>query len=66
MCAVCEFWVEDKTQNLWCVAMGCAALFFYRSVLLLYSTGSGLNRVKVVCLDLVLDYYVLSCRKKIK
>ena len=31
-----------------CVAMGSALLFIVRSRLLLYSTGSGLNRVQVV------------------
>ena len=31
-----------------CVAMGSAVLFISRSVLLLYSVGSGVNRVQVV------------------
>ena len=31
-----------------CVAMGSAVLFILRSRLLLYSAGSGVNRVKVV------------------
>ena len=31
-----------------CVAMGSAVLFILRSRLLLYSTGSGVNRVQVV------------------
>ena len=31
-----------------CVAMGCAVLFILRSRLLLYSAGSGVNRVQVV------------------
>ena len=31
-----------------CVAMGSAVLFIFRSILLLYSAGSGVNRVQVV------------------
>ena len=31
-----------------CIAMRCAVLFTYRFRLLLYSTGSGVNRVQVV------------------
>ena len=36
-----------------CVAMGSALLFIVRSRLLVYSAGSGVNRVQIVCLDLV-------------
>ena len=36
-----------------CVAMGSAVLFILKSKLLLYPTGSGVNRVQVVFLDLV-------------
>ena len=36
------------TQNLWCVAIGSALLFIVRSRLLVYSAGSGENRVQVV------------------
>ena len=45
VCAVCEFWVYGKTQNLWVCCHG--------SCIVVYSAGSGVNRVKVVCLDLV-------------
>ena len=31
-----------------CVAMGSAVLFIFRSRLLLYSTGSGVNKVQVL------------------
>ena len=48
VCAVCEFWVYGKTQNLWVLAMGSALLFIVRSKLLVYSAGSGVNRVQVV------------------
>ena len=48
VCAVCEFWIKVKTQNRWVRAMGSAVLFILISGLLLYSTGSGVNRVQVV------------------
>ena len=34
-------------RTFWCVAM-CSAVFIFRSRLLLYSAGSGVNRVQVV------------------
>ena len=37
-------------RTFWCFAMGSAVLFISRSILLLYSAGSG---VKLFCLDLV-------------
>ena len=46
MCAVCEFWVRPRTFG--CVAMGSALLFIVRSRLLVYSAGSGVNRVQVL------------------
>ena len=46
VCAVCEFWVRPRTFG--CVAMGSALLFIVRSRLLVYSAGSGVNRVQVV------------------
>ena len=39
-----------RTKNFGCVAMGSAVLFILRYRLLLYSAGSGVNRVKVVFL----------------
>ena len=42
---VCEFEVRHITCG--CVAMGSAVLFILRSRLLLYSAGSGMNRVQV-------------------
>ena len=44
VCAVCEFA---------CVARGSAVLFILRSRLLLYSAGSGVNRVHVIYLEFV-------------
>ena len=37
-----------KTHNFGCVAIGSAVLFILISRLLLYSAGSGVNRVQVV------------------
>ena len=48
VCAVCEFWVQCKAQTFGCVAMRSTGLFIFRSRLLLYSAGSGVNRVQVV------------------
>ena len=48
VCAVCGFWVKGKAQNLWVRCHGSAVLFILRSRLLLYSAGSGVNRVHVV------------------
>ena len=42
---MCELWVWGKAHNLW---GRCVVLFILRSRLLLYSAGSGVNRVKVV------------------
>ena len=41
-----------RPRTFGCVGMRSAVLFIFRSSLLLYSTGSGVNRVQVVCLDL--------------
>ena len=45
------------------VAMGSALLFIVQSRLLVYSAGSGVNRVQVDCLDLVRGCFVLSRQK---
>ena len=37
-----------RPRTFGCIAMGCAVLFILRSRLLLYSAGSGVNRVQVV------------------
>ena len=37
-----------RLRTFWCIAMGSAVLFILRSRLLLYSAGSGVNRVQVV------------------
>ena len=46
VCAVCEFNLRPRTFG--CVAMDSALLFIVRSRLLVYSAGSGVNRVQVV------------------
>ena len=63
MCGVyVSFWTKVRPRTFWCVAMRSAVLFIFWSRLLLYSAGSGVNRVQVVlsgfsvrlfCLDLV-------------
>ena len=48
VCAVCEFGSTVRPRPFGCVAMGSALLFIVRSRLLVYSAGSGVNRVQVV------------------
>ena len=48
VCAICEFWSKVRPRTFGCVAIGSAVLFILRSRLLLYSAGSGVNRVHVV------------------
>ena len=43
-----SFWCKVRPRTFGCVAMGSAVLFILRSRLLLYSAGSGVNRVQVV------------------
>ena len=49
---MCVLYVSFKSKvrpiTFGCVAMGSAVLFILRSRLLLYSAGSGVNRVQVV------------------
>ena len=49
MCVLYVSFVSKiRLRTFGCVAMGSAVLFILRSRLLLYSTGSGVNRVQVV------------------
>ena len=48
-----SFGSKEGPRTCGCVAMDSALLFIWRSILLLYSSGSGVDRVQVVCLDLV-------------
>ena len=43
-----RFGSKVRSRTFGCVAMGSAVLFIYRSRLLLYSAGSGVNRVQDV------------------
>ena len=43
-----SFGSKVRTRICWCVAMCSAVFFILRSRLLLYSAGSGMNRVQVV------------------
>ena len=58
-----SFGSKVRPRTCGCVAMGSALLFIVRSRLLVYSAGSGVNRVQVVCLDLVRGCFVLSRQK---
>ena len=43
-----SFGSKVRPRTFGCVAMGSAVLFIFRSRLLLYSAGSGANRLQVV------------------
>ena len=67
-----SFGSKVRPRTFGCVAMGSALLFIVRSRLLVYSAGSGVNRVQVVlsgiskrlfCLELVRGCFVLSRQK---
>ena len=59
-----SFGSKVRPRTFWCVAMDGALLFIVRSRLLVYSAGSGVNRVQVVLsLDLVRGCFVLSRQK---
>ena len=47
-CAVCELGSKVMPRTFGCVAMCSAFFIIFRSRLLLYSPGSGINRVQVV------------------
>ena len=47
VCAVCDFGSKVRPRTFGCVVMGSAMLLIFRSRLLLYSAGSGVNRVQV-------------------
>ena len=64
MCALyASFGSKVRPRTFGCVAMGSALLFIVWSRLLVYSAESGVNRVQVVCLDLVRCCFVLSRQK---
>ena len=55
-----SFGSKVRPRTFGCVAMGSVVLFILRYILLLYSAGSVVNRVQVICLDLVCDCFALS------
>ena len=61
MCVLYGSKVRPRTVG--CVAMRSAVLFIVRSRLLLYSTGSGVNRVQVVLSGLSVRLYCLARQK---
>ena len=69
MCVSCVHYVAVlnaafcMTYNLLMLAMGSAVLFILRSRLLLYSAGSGVNRVQVVLSGLSVRFFVLYRQK---
>ena len=46
-------WMCVLYVNFGCVDMGSALLCIFRSRLLVYPAGSGVNRVQVVCVDVM-------------
>ena len=60
VCAVCEFGSKVWPRTFGCVAMCSAVLLIFRSRLLLYSAGSGVNRVQVVSSVFSVRFFVLS------
>ena len=55
-----SFGSKVRPRTFGCVAMGSALLFIVRSRLLVYSAGSGVNRVQVVLSGLSKRLFVLS------
>ena len=43
-----SFWSKVRHRTFGCVSMGSALLFIVRSSIIVYSAGSGVNRVPVV------------------
>ena len=58
-----SFESKERPKTFGCVAMGSTVLFILRSRLLLYSAGSGVNRVQVVLSGFSVRFFVLSRQK---
>ena len=58
-----SFVSKVRTRTFGCVAMCSAMLFIYRSRSLLYSVGSGVNRVQVVLSEFSVILFCLSRQK---
>ena len=55
-----SFGSKVRPRTFGCVAMGSALLCIFRSRLLVYSAGSGLNRVQVGLSGFSMRFFVLS------
>ena len=56
---VLSFGSKVRPRTFWCVTMCSAVLFSFRSRLLLYYAGSGVNRVQVVLSGLSVKLFCL-------
>ena len=64
MCVLhASFGSKIRPGTFGCVAMGSALLCIFRSRLLLYSAGSGVNRVHAVLTGFSMNCFVLSRQK---
>ena len=63
VCVLYVSFVKIRPKTFGCIAMGSAFLCIFRPRFLVYSAGSGVNRVQVVCLDLVRGCFVLYRQK---
>ena len=57
-----SFWSKVRPRTFGCIAMCSAVLFILRSRLLLYSAGSGANRVQVVLSGFSVILSFLPCK----
>ena len=51
-----SFWYKVRPRTFGCVVMHSAVLFLLRSRLLLYSAGSGVNRVQLVLSGFIMRF----------
>ena len=57
-----RLWSKVRPKTFGCVAMGSAVSFIFRSRLLLYSAGSGLNRVQVVLSGFSVRFFFVQAK----
>ena len=55
-----RFESKVRPSTFWCIAMGSAVLFNLRSILLIYSAGSGVNRLQVILSGFCVRLLLLS------
>ena len=63
VCAVCGFGSKIRPRSFGCIAMGSTLLCIFRSRWLVYSTGSGVNRVQVVLSGFSMILFCFVCHK---